>query len=554
MRLKHIFLTGATVLLLSAGVQAQALALSDEHRTWLEREVASIISTAERDYFLSLRRTEDRDTFIEAFWLAHDPTPGTARNEFREENQRRLIEVNRRFGNMLWPGTSTARGKVYMRQGEPVQIIRYQSPELTSYMEAWLYPPDRSAGIRYNYYILFYRPESKGDLEPFCPGEDEPGRLLAADGAGRNELKPEDALRKLLEIDPLLGQLSLSMLPIEHHPIMINNRFDLRRALARRNDHGGRIIKTLIENGDYGAVKRLKRIKAIMRGDDSRPAIRYTRVRVNLPYRFHVLRGENGRPRLLYSFAMDGKRVSAVDSYGKCYATLEVDLNVVDNADNLVRRKTDIVTASLDLWNVHNGAPGDIIHQDYLDLPPGDYRVEAEIRSPLDGALYSFGDRVTVPNRPAGRLELSYPVLLQDGVSVPAHGEDSPYTIFGDPVFPANEQAVDKGRDATFYYQLYFPRRDRTSTVEVRYVLRSGDNILWQDEERLNALSLKPGSFFSQKVRIPSGSYPPGVYSIEIVAKALSPPEARSGAEFSVRDGAPARGVPTLASIEREGP
>ena len=86
-----------------AGQGKKLVGLPGGARTWLEEEVVYIITPKERDVFLKLASDKERDIFIDAFWKQRDPTPGTPKNEFREEHYRRIGYANR----MLGRGTPT---------------------------------------------------------------------------------------------------------------------------------------------------------------------------------------------------------------------------------------------------------------------------------------------------------------------------------------------------------------------------------------------------------------------------------------------------------------
>jgi len=59
--------------------------------------VSYIISDEERDAFKRLSNDEERDNFIEQFWLRRDPTPDTVENEFKEEHYERIAYANEHF-------------------------------------------------------------------------------------------------------------------------------------------------------------------------------------------------------------------------------------------------------------------------------------------------------------------------------------------------------------------------------------------------------------------------------------------------------------------------
>src|SRR3989442_4037635 len=59
-------------------------------RKWLDEDVSYIITNEERTAFKALKTDEEREQFIEQFWLRRDPTPETVDNEFKEDHYARL--------------------------------------------------------------------------------------------------------------------------------------------------------------------------------------------------------------------------------------------------------------------------------------------------------------------------------------------------------------------------------------------------------------------------------------------------------------------------------
>ena len=64
------------------------------YKTWLDQDVVYIISDEERKAFKSLSNDEEREAFIEQFWLRRNPNPDSPDNEFREEHYRRIQYAN----------------------------------------------------------------------------------------------------------------------------------------------------------------------------------------------------------------------------------------------------------------------------------------------------------------------------------------------------------------------------------------------------------------------------------------------------------------------------
>ncbi len=95
--------------------------LSGTYKKWLKEDVAYIITPEEVAAFKQLSNDEERDQFIENFWLRRDPTPDTPENEYKEEHYRRIAYVNEHFGAGI-PGWKTDRGRIYIIWGAPDQI------------------------------------------------------------------------------------------------------------------------------------------------------------------------------------------------------------------------------------------------------------------------------------------------------------------------------------------------------------------------------------------------------------------------------------------------
>src|SRR5262245_11132468 len=81
----------------------------DAYTTWLIEDVVYIITDEEARSFRQLKSDKDREKFIEEFWLRRDPTPGTDKNEFRDEHYERIAYANQNFAVGGVPGWQTDR-------------------------------------------------------------------------------------------------------------------------------------------------------------------------------------------------------------------------------------------------------------------------------------------------------------------------------------------------------------------------------------------------------------------------------------------------------------
>jgi GWxTD domain-containing protein len=100
--------------------------LKGAYKTWLTQDVVWIISDEESKSFKSLSNDEERDAFIENFWLRRNPNPDSPENEFREEHYRRIQYANDHFAAGK-PGWKTDRGHIYISFGKPDSIDSHPS-------------------------------------------------------------------------------------------------------------------------------------------------------------------------------------------------------------------------------------------------------------------------------------------------------------------------------------------------------------------------------------------------------------------------------------------
>jgi len=102
--------------------EANAIAsLPDNFRYWLMEDVVYIIAPEERCAFLHLATDQERQQFVEQFWLRRAYDPESLDNEFKQEHYRRIVFANERFGTNV-PGWRTDRGRAYITFGPPDKI------------------------------------------------------------------------------------------------------------------------------------------------------------------------------------------------------------------------------------------------------------------------------------------------------------------------------------------------------------------------------------------------------------------------------------------------
>ena len=100
--------------------------LKGEYKKWLNEDVRWIITDEEERAFKSLANDEERDQFIEQFWLRRNPNPDSPENEFRDEHYARIAYANEHFAAGK-PGWMTDRGHIYIAYGKADSIDSHPS-------------------------------------------------------------------------------------------------------------------------------------------------------------------------------------------------------------------------------------------------------------------------------------------------------------------------------------------------------------------------------------------------------------------------------------------
>jgi GWxTD domain-containing protein len=95
--------------------------LKSVYKKWLDEDVNYIITDDERKAFRALKTDEERDQFIEQFWLRRDPDPDTPENEYKEQYYERIQYANEHFASGI-PGWRTDRGRIYVMYGKADEI------------------------------------------------------------------------------------------------------------------------------------------------------------------------------------------------------------------------------------------------------------------------------------------------------------------------------------------------------------------------------------------------------------------------------------------------
>src|SRR6202045_5415910 len=118
--------------------------LDTPYKQGLNEGVIYIISPEERQAFLQLETNEEREQFIEQFWLRRSSNPDLPDNEFKEEHYRRIAYANEHYASGM-PGWRSDRGRIYIIWGKP------DSFETHTQGETWDRPLELGGGQTQTY-------------------------------------------------------------------------------------------------------------------------------------------------------------------------------------------------------------------------------------------------------------------------------------------------------------------------------------------------------------------------------------------------------------------
>jgi GWxTD domain-containing protein len=188
----------------------------------------------ERDVFLSLTNTRERDIFVRAFWQQRDPTPGTVDNEYYMEIRKRFDYVQKYFSRgTSRQGWQTDMGRFYMILGKPNTIERFDSKPGLYPAHVWYYFGDKSLGLPTYFSVMYYKPNNTTEWKFYNPSVEGPRSLLVQTEM-MDDTNYEALYEKIRELAPELAMPALTMIPNEIAP---GFRPPLRNNLIVSNIH-----------------------------------------------------------------------------------------------------------------------------------------------------------------------------------------------------------------------------------------------------------------------------------------------------------------------------
>lgn len=499
--------------------------LDTPYKQWLNEDVVYIIAPEERTAFLRLSTNEEREQFIEQFWLRRSSNPDLPDNDFKEEHYRRIAYANEHFASGI-PGWRTDRGRMYIMWGPADEVEShptggtYDRPmdegggSTTTYpWETWRYR--YMEGIGENVIWEFVDPSGSGEYHlTMDPGEKD--ALLHVPGAG-------------LSLMESMGMASKA------------DRFTRSDGMTTPTTLGG-TPSSMNEFNRLEQYSKAFRPPAVKYKDlEAIVTARIVRDQVHFTWRTDYMKVTNDTVLVPVTVQVPNNQLSFENKEGVHSATLNVFGRVSSLTGRVVQTFEDPVSRDFPDSLFQQSVKLQSIYQKAIPLRPGLYRLDIVIKDVKSGNVGVVNTRLQVPRFEDDKLETSS-LIVADGAKlehVPSKQIGSGQFVLGSTkVVPRLDGEFNGNEKLGIYMQVYNLKPDEKthkSTSSFVYTVKKGDQQVMQFKETGESMK-QTGEQVTIERLLPLGTLTPGKYSLEVVATdGLSNKTVTKTAEFVVK-------------------
>src|SRR3989449_807367 len=497
--------------------------LDSAYRQWLTEDVTYIISPDERNAFLQLDTNEEREQFIEQFWLRRSSNPDLPENDFKEEHYRRIAYANEHYASGI-PGWKTDRGRMYIMWGPPDEIEShptggtYDRPMEEGGGSTSTYPWETwrwryLEGIGENIILEFVDPSGSGEYH-LTMDPSEKDALLHVPGAGLSLLES-------------MGMASKT------------DRFTRSDGTNLPKNLGG-------ESASMNEFNRLEQYSKAFRP----PAVKYkdleaivtariVRDQVHFAYRTDYLKVTNDTVLVPVTVQIPNNQLSFDNKEGVHSATLNIFGRVSTLTGRVVQTFEDPVSRDFPDSLFQRSLKLHSIYQKAVPLRPGLYRLDIVIKDVKSGNVGVINTRLQVPKYGDDTLEASSLILADQLEHVPAKQIGAGQFVLGSSkVRPRLEADFTTADRLGIYLQVYNLKPDdksHKSSATFQYTVKKGKDQVMQFKETSQEMK-QTGDQITIERWLPLATLTPGKYSLEVLATdSLSKQTISRKAEFSVK-------------------
>ncbi len=474
------------------------------YRKWLAEDVLYIITDEERTAFKRLATDEEREQFIEQFWLRRDPSPDSQENEFKEEHYRRIAYTNERYASGI-PGWKTDRGRIYITFGPPDEIEShpsggtYERPfeegggtTSTFPFEKWRYRWIQDIGS--DIMIEFVDPTMTGEYR-MTMDPSEKDALLYVPNAGLTMMEQMGMSSKADRFNRTDGtRLGTGTQPLPQRM----NQFERLRQFSQLQKAPAVKFKDL--EAAVNSTVKFNLLPMRVRADFMRMTASTVQTNITLQLEKRDLQFQN----------KDGIAKSAVNIYARITSMSRRVINVFE----------DVVTMEVPSDMLEAASKGSSVYGKSIPLPPGTYRINIVVKDVFGGNMNNYEMALNVPRLEDDVFGMSSVVLADLIEKVPTRSIGNGQFVIGTTkVRPRVTESFTRDEKMGIYVKFYNFEPDektRKPNATVQYeVVKSGSNvkIFEFSEDLTNSSSATEVTI--EKV-LPLKALEPGAYELRL--------------------------------------
>jgi GWxTD domain-containing protein len=482
--------------------------LDNSFKTWLNEDVTYIISPEERTAFLQLETNEEREQFIEQFWLRRSSNPDMPDNDFKEEHYRRIAYANEHYASGI-PGWKTDRGRIYIIWGAPDEIEShptggtYDRPMEEGGGSTSTYPWERwryryLEGIQENVELEFVDPSGSGEYH-LTMDPSEKDALLMVPGAGLTMMES-------------MGMASKT------------DRFTRSDGTHLGTSLGGTpaSLNEFTRLELYAKVQRPPEVK--YKDLEALVTSRMVRDQVKFNYRTDFLKVTNDTVLVPVTVQVPNNQLQFKNKDGVYSASLNIFGRVSTLTNRVVQTFEDSVSRDYPESLYKQSMKLSSVYQKSLPLRPGLYRLDLVIKDVDSGNVGAINTRLAVPRYEDEKLQASTLILADQIEHVPAKQIGTGQFVLGSSkVRPRLEADFTTADKLGIYLQIYNLKGDEKthkSNASFVYTVKKGDQQVMQFKET-SADMKQTGDQVTIERLLPLATLAVGKYTLEVNATDL---------------------------------
>jgi GWxTD domain-containing protein len=503
--------------------------LDSAYKTWLQEDVVYIITPEERTAFLRLETNEEREQFIEQFWLRRNPNPDLQENSFKEEHYRRIAYANEHYASGI-PGWKTDRGRIYIIWGPPDEV---ESHPMGGTYER---PMDEGGGSTSTYPWEKWRYRYLEGLEG-TSNTDVELEFVDPSGSGEFHLSMDPSEKDALLHVPGAGLTLMESLGMSSKV----DRFSNSDGTYLGKPMGGRSVKyneferlALFANIQKPPAVKFKDLEALVTS-------RIVRDQVHFSWRTDFLKVTSDTVLVPITIQLPNSQLSFQNKEGVHSAALNIFARVSTLTGRVVQTFEDSVSRDFPDSLFQQSLKLASIYQKAVPLRPGLYRLDIVIKDVQSGNIGVVNSRLQVPRFEEDKLQASTLILADQIERVPANQIGTGQFVLGaSKVRPRINQEFTTDDKLGIYLQLYNLKVDEQShkaNASLLYVVKKGDQEVFKQTETTADMK-QLGEQITIERLLPLATLEPGQYTIEISATdQLTNQTITRSAEFTVKAG-----------------